>query len=94
MLGTCTWKIWAGTVKGDNLYAVVLNPSEGPIELPALGLKSENQPQQIQTIKLIGSDDEVKFSQSDDKLVLTVPANRPSLYAAAFKIEGVLLNEQ
>lgn len=45
MLGTCTWKIWAGTVKGDNLYAVVLNPSEGPIELPALGLKSENQPQ-------------------------------------------------
>ena len=78
------------TRKADDLYVFVLNPSGGQIELPSLGLKSKHQPKQIQTIKLIGSDGEVKFSQSDDKLVLTVPDNRPNPYAATFKIEGAL----
>jgi len=68
----------------------VLNPSEGQIELPALGLKSKNRPKKIQTIKLIGSDEQVEFSQGDDKLLLTVPANRPNPYAATFKISGAL----
>ena len=68
----------------------MLNPSEGQNELPALGLKSKNRPKKIQTIKLIGSDEQVEFSQGDDKLLLTVPANRPNPYAATFEIPGAL----
>jgi len=78
------------TVKEDTLYVFVLNPSEGEIELPALGLKSKNQVKQIQTINLIGSDEVVTFNQTDDKLILTVPAKRPNPYAATFRIKGAL----
>jgi alpha-L-fucosidase len=78
------------TVKEDILYVLVLNPSSGQIELPALGLKSKNQPKRIQKIKLIGSDHAVEFTQDDDKLLLMVPPNRPNPYAATFEIKGAL----
>lgn len=78
------------TVKESILYVHVLNPSEGQIELPALGLKSKNQPNKIKTIRLIGSDEQVEFRQEDDKLLLRVPANRPNPYAATFEVTGAL----
>ena len=78
------------TVKDKVLYAIVLNPSAGEIELPALGLKSKYEPKQIQSIRLIGSDAAVQFKQSDDKLILNVPAERPTPYAATFEIKGAL----
>ncbi|TWU34588.1 Alpha-L-fucosidase [Novipirellula aureliae] len=82
------------TVKDDALYMFVLNPSEGEIELPSLGLNSAYRPKPIQSIRLIGSDAEVKFNQSGDTLILEVPANRPTPYAAVFQVEGALDSEQ
>ena len=78
------------TVRENILYVHVLNPSEGQIDLPALGLESKNHPKKIQTIRLIGSDEQVEFSQDDDKLLMTVPANRPNPYAATFEVTGAL----
>ncbi len=78
------------TVKGDDLYVFVLNPSAGEIELPALGLKSTYQPKQIQSIQFVGSDEDVQFAQTDEKLMLHVPAKRRSSYSAVFKIKGAL----
>jgi alpha-L-fucosidase len=76
------------TTKGDVLYVFVMNPTEGKIELPALGLKSKFQPKKIQSVKMIGSDDEIKFKQTNDKLILNVPGQRPNAYAAVFAVKG------
>jgi alpha-L-fucosidase len=78
------------TTKGDVLYVFVLNPSEGKIEIPSLGLGSKYNPKQIQNIRMIGSDEEIKFNQSDDKLMISVPSERPNQYAAVFEVKGVL----
>ena len=78
------------TTKDDVLYVFVLNPSAGEIELPSLGLKSKYKPNQIQSIRLIGSDERINFSQEDDKLILKVPAKAPNSYATVFEVQGAL----
>lgn len=78
------------TTKGDVLYVFVLNPAEGEIELPALGLKSKYQPNPIQSIKMIGSHETITFHQTDDGLTLRVPEKRPNNYAAVFALKGAL----
>lgn len=78
------------TTKGDVLYVFVLNPAEGEIELPSLGLSSKHKPNQIQSIRLIGGVQEINFSQDEDGLTLHVPANTPNSYAAVFEVKGAL----
>lgn len=78
------------TTKDDVLYVFVLNPTDGAIELPSLGLNSDYKPNKIQSVKMIGSDDRIKFKQSNDKLILNVPAQRPNNYAVVFKVVGAL----
>ena len=78
------------TVKYDVLYVFVLNPAEGMIELPSLGTYSSYQPKTIQSIRLIGSDEEIKFSQVSNSLELHVPVKRPTPYAAVFEVKGAL----
>ena len=64
------------TVKDDVLYVFVLNPAEGMIELPSLGTYSSYQPKIIHSIRLIGSDEEIKFSQVSNSLELHVPCRK------------------
>lgn len=78
------------TTKGDVLYIFVLNPIEGNIELPALGLNSEYSPNKISSIRLLGDDKKNKFVQNADKLILHVPAKRKNKYAAVFEVKGAL----
>jgi alpha-L-fucosidase len=78
------------TTKGDVLYVFVLNPEKGAIELPALGLKSENGVKKIRSIKMIGSNKKIKFKQDVDKLVLNIPKNRPNKYTTVFMVKGAL----
>ncbi|KFC58796.1 alpha-L-fucosidase [Flavobacterium gilvum] len=77
------------TTKGDILYVFVLNPTEGEIALPTLGLKSKQAPKKIKSIKMLNGK-KVTFEQTDEKLTLKIPANRPSKYAAVFEIKGAL----
>jgi alpha-L-fucosidase len=77
------------TTKGNILYVFVLNPSEGEIGLPALGLKSQQLPGKIRSVKMMDGKS-VTFKQTDEKLTFSVPAVRPSKYAAVFEIKGVL----
>ena len=78
------------TTNGDVLYVIVLNPSEGIIELPALGTKSKNNPGKINSIEMIGSEAPIVFKQDKAKLVLTVPTKRPNPLATVFRIKGIL----
>ena len=78
------------TTKGEILYIFVLNPAEGPIELSALGLKSEYAPNKISSIQMLGGDQKIEFKQDADKLILNVPAKRPNKYTTVFKVKGAL----
>ncbi|WP_430931284.1 alpha-L-fucosidase [Saccharicrinis sp. 156] len=78
------------TTKGDVLYVVVMNPAEGKIELPSLGIASKHQPKEIQSIKMIGSDEDIEFNQTTDNLLLNVPVHRPNQYATVFEVQGAL----
>lgn len=77
------------TTKGDILYVFVLNPTEGEIVLPILGLKSKQSPKKIKSIKMLNGK-KIIFKQTDEKLTFQVPANRPSKYTAVFEIKGAL----
>jgi len=78
------------TTNGDVLYMFVLNPAEGQIELPTLGLKSKQKPGKITAIEMIGSNQKIEYKQDHTKLVLTVPANRPNTLTTVFRIKGAL----
>ncbi len=78
------------TRKGDVLYVMVLNPTESKIEIPSLGKDSEYDVKKIRYVSLLGSDKKIKFKQKKDTLVLDVPADRPTKFAAVFRVEGTL----
>jgi len=74
------------TVKDDVLFVFVLNPAKGAIEIPSLGYGVKK----IHSISLLGNDAKIKFKQKKDMLILHVPADRPTKFAAVFKVEGAL----
>lgn len=78
------------TTKNDILYVFVLNPTEGAIELPSLGLKSNNHVKKISSIRMIGGNEKISFEQGADKLIVNVPANRQNNYTAVFEVKGAL----
>ncbi len=78
------------TTNGKNLYIFVLNPEEGRIELPSLGLKSEQMPGKIKSIKMLGSKEKIIFEQDNEFLTFSVPAARPNKYAIVFRVKGAI----
>jgi alpha-L-fucosidase len=78
------------TTKDDLLYVFILNPEEGVIELPSLGLKSKYEVNKIRSIRMIGSNEKINFQQDADKLILNVPANRQNKYTAVFEVKGAM----
>ena len=72
------------TAKADVLYAITLAiPKENTI-IKSLSLKSNNGI--IENVALTGSDEKIKWVQKADGLIITLPKNYPSEYAAAYKI--------
>jgi len=79
------------TTNGDRLFIFVMNPKEGAIELPSLGLNSDHTPNKISSIKMLGSNEKIEFKQKKDKLILNVPAKRINKYATIFEVKGALI---
>jgi len=80
------------TTKGDRLFIFVLNPQEGSIELPSLGLNSKFNPPQIRAIRMLGSDSEIQFIQDINKVVLNIPEKRPSKYTIVYEVKWNIRN--
>ena len=78
------------TTKDDVLYVFVLNPEQGAVELPSLGLKSKYEVNKISSVRMIGSDENISFEQDAHKLILNVPANNQNKYTAVFEVKGAL----
>ncbi len=77
------------TMNGDNLYAISLAwPTEGEsnaITLRSLAAKN-GQDLKITSVSLLGSNEEIKWSQSAAGLKITFPKTMATDYAHAFKI--------
>ena len=78
------------TTNGNTLYVFVLNPKKGKISIPSLAFQTEHCSKKIKSIKLLGSEEKIRFKQNKKGLQLSVPSKRPTDYTAVFKIEGVI----
>ncbi len=77
------------TVKGSDLYAIVLGAVAGPkLLIHALGTRAGR----VSSVSLLGGAASLQFSQSDDGLTVDLPPELPSSIACALKIGGLTMN--
>ena len=75
------------TTKGDALYAVAFGwPKDGRLLIRSLASGAGR----VSSVRLLGSQADLKWSQTDEGLKITLPADKPCDYAYAFKVAGLL----
>ncbi|MGD0342014.1 MAG: alpha-L-fucosidase [Bacteroidales bacterium] len=75
------------TTKDGNLYAFCLGTPAEDIIIKSLGKNSQLAEKQIASIKMLGSDAKVKWSQENDRMVIKKPSKMPSWQVLGYKIE-------
>ena len=75
------------TTKNGNVYVFVLEPPTDNISIAALGKSAGLETRAIASVKLLGSKEKMKWSQSDDALTITKPTVLPKWHTIAFKVE-------
>ena len=75
------------TTKGDVLYAIALGWPEGSqFTIKSLADGNPNAHMALNHVRLLGSDQEIRWGRDKDGLHLTVPSSRPGDYAYVFKL--------
>lgn len=74
------------TVKGDSLFVIALGWPTKTLSVKSLGANAKLLDQSIEAIQLLGSDEEIRWTQSGDALTIEPAQNQPSGIAAVFKI--------
>jgi alpha-L-fucosidase len=74
------------TTKGGNLYAITLGEPSGEVRIASLGKKSVHESRAVKSVTLLGSKAALKWKQTDDGLVIALPASLPTTIASSFKI--------
>jgi alpha-L-fucosidase len=74
------------TENGNTLYAIALGQPTGPLHIKSLGTDAKLLDKKITNIELLGSTEKIQWSQTGPFLIIETPKNKPSEYAAAFKI--------
>jgi alpha-L-fucosidase len=74
------------TAKGDTIYAFVMGSPTAAVTMKSLGSNAKLLDRPIATISLLGSSETLKWSQTDDALVIEKPQGRTSDTATVFKI--------
>jgi alpha-L-fucosidase len=75
------------TTKNGNLYAYCMNVPDGDIKITSLGKKSALMNKEIAAVAMLGSKEKLTWTQTDDALVITKPANMPNWQVTGYKIE-------
>jgi alpha-L-fucosidase len=75
------------TTKAGALYVFEMAVPPGDIRLTSLGIKSGYVDKPIARVTLLGSTEKLKWTQTDDALVITKPANLPQWKVVGYKIE-------
>jgi len=77
------------TTKGPTLYAIALGwPADGKLGVRSLARPADGKGNRIKSVCLLGCKDDLKWEQTAEGLMVTLPANKVSEYTAALKIDG------
>jgi len=74
------------TAKGSVIYAIELGWPTNAVAIKALGKSAGLPGQTISKIQLLGSNEKIKWSQTDDALTIKAPKKKPGDIAIVFKI--------
>jgi alpha-L-fucosidase len=74
------------TVKNGKLYVFTLGWPEGDIEVQSLGSTANLWNSKIQNIRLLGSEEKLKWTIGPHALRITRPAHQPCQYAIVFEV--------
>jgi alpha-L-fucosidase len=74
------------TTKGDTLYAVTLGEPRGRVVISSLGRGAGHEKRALQSVRLLGVEQPLKFQQTDAALIIDLPRRLPTPHASAFKI--------
>lgn len=80
-----TSKDFRFTAKGNAVYAIALGWPEDQI-LTIHALSKSKQSDTIKSVSLLGSPEELKFTQTEQGLIVTLPATKPCDHAFALKV--------
>ena len=72
--------------RGNSLYAICLDWPEKEVVVKAFG-KTGAAVQKVAGVSMLGVKDEIKWSQSDEGLTLSVPKDKPCKHAYVYKID-------
>ncbi|MFI3248437.1 MAG: alpha-L-fucosidase [Rikenellaceae bacterium] len=75
------------TVNGDFLYAICLDWPGEELHIKSLGYGKKFYPNEISRITMVGTGEELEWSQSENEVVVKFPKERHCDYAYALKIE-------
>ncbi len=76
------------TSKGNALYAIALDWPDGPeMVVSSLGSEGPLKGRSIRSVRLLGTKDSLKWTQSAGGLKISLPAQKTGEYAYAFRIE-------
>jgi alpha-L-fucosidase len=76
------------TVKNGTLYAFVMGWPEREAVIPTLALGGTNQVGKIRGVTLLGHRGNLKFTQDEQSLRVTLPPEKPCEHSVCFKIVG------
>lgn len=75
------------TTRGNLLYAFILAwPTDGVVRIKTLRGGGEHTPPAIHRVELIGGAAPLRFQQTEEALVVTMPPDKPNPYAYALRI--------
>ena len=75
------------TTKGEILYAFCMKKPSGDIKITSLGLNSIMSGKQIESVKILGSKEKLKWNQQSESLVIKKPSKLPEWQVVTFKVE-------
>lgn len=73
------------TVKGNNIYAIVLGWPGEQLRIRSMGSRGKLYEGEIKAVELLGHSGGLNFKQEPYFLTIDLPANKPCNYAYAFK---------
>ncbi len=80
------------TTKGNTLYATAFGwPANGKLIVRTLSADPQKLAGSIQKVSLLGCAEKLTWAQTDEGLVVTLPAQKPGDYVYSLKIEGLNL---
>ena len=81
------WNDIRFTAKENVLYAFCMGQPENDISIASLGKNSQLSDKRIRSVKMLGSEEKMKWDQKDDALVIDKPDKLPDWQVVTFKIE-------